>query len=284
MNTAFRPALGAAVIAACALAAPISANAGSIGYLTRLCSGQSNGSSAIIAAGHTAVPLSTVDTASLTGLDGLLYINCTGVVYTRNAAIDAAVQAGMVLLMHDKTMGASGTQIPGGSGLQLFSAVAANTDVPTTSPAASGPGGPVNNTSMDSTGSTFYFTRRGFANPASLPAGSVVIATAPDPNQIVTFAYPFGRGRVVYGSVPIDVFMTGGIGFNDVAGPGVRAFGANLIAWGMQLFTTCAAEGFLGAKLTLCRSICETTQSSATLLNKIRLYTAIYRETPPCGL
>ena len=284
MSIHFRPALLAAAIGVSALLAPLASRAGTVGYLTRVCSGQSNGSSAIVAAGHTPVPLANLDAASLAGLDGLLFINCTAEPYAGNAAIDAAVANGMVLVMHDKSIGTgmpvSGTRIPGGAALQLTSLTNTNVDVPATSPAATGPGGPVGNTSMDG---TFYFTHRGYAALASLPPESVVVATTPDPAQVVTFAYPHGRGRVVYGSVPIDVFMSGGIGFNDTPAPGVRAFGANLIAWAMQLFTTCAAEGYTGAKLTMCRSVCESGATGTTLAGRIRLYTAIYRETPPCA-
>ena len=52
----------------------------------------------------------------------------------------------------------------------------------------------------------------------------------------------------------------------------------------ITLFSTCAAAGMIGPKLTLCQQICETTQAPSLLTNKIRLYTAIYREAPPCGL
>ena len=59
---------------------------------------------------------------------------------------------------------------------------------------------------------------------------------------------------------------------------------SQVVNWVLETFTTCAAEGFTGAKLTLCRSICEVDQPSSTLINRIKLYTAIYRQVPPCGL
>ena len=52
----------------------------------------------------------------------------------------------------------------------------------------------------------------------------------------------------------------------------------------ISLFTSCAVSGLTGTKLTLCQKVCETTQPTATLTNLIKLYTAIYREAPPCGL
>lgn len=53
--------------------------------------------------------------------------------------------------------------------------------------------------------------------------------------------------------------------------------------WALGSFTTCAAEGFTGSKLTLCRKICEIDQPTSTLLNLIKFYKAVYREDPPCS-
>lgn len=53
--------------------------------------------------------------------------------------------------------------------------------------------------------------------------------------------------------------------------------------WTLRIFTTCAAEGFTGAKLTMCRQVCEVSQPSSTLLSLIRLYRALFREDPPCA-
>lgn len=47
-------------------------------------------------------------------------------------------------------------------------------------------------------------------------------------------------------------------------------------------FTTCAAEGYTAAKLTLCRQVCEIQQSPSRFSGLFKLYSAIYRSTPPC--
>lgn len=52
---------------------------------------------------------------------------------------------------------------------------------------------------------------------------------------------------------------------------------------GTSSFTTCAAEGFTGIKLTLCRQVCEVPQSPARLSALIKTYIAAYREDPPCS-
>ena len=49
------------------------------------------------------------------------------------------------------------------------------------------------------------------------------------------------------------------------------------------LFTTCAADGLVGAQLTMCRQVCEISQSASTLANLITLYAALYRTPPPCA-
>lgn len=255
-----------------------------IGYLTRTCSG-SNASSAIIAAGHVPVPLATADAVSLVGLGGLLYINCGGT-YLANRAIDKAVANGMSLIMHDLSIGSGGTvygsQVPGGAGLEFNSQPGKGVDLPAGSPAANGPGGGVASL-VDPYGG--YFVHRGVALPASLPAGSVVVGNSSGyPSGVATFAYRYGRGQVVFGSVPISQFTSGGTAVDQPLGRSMRAFEANLIAWAVRpSFTTCAAEGYLGTKLKLCRSICEVTQSSTTLTREILLYTKFFHEAPPCG-
>ena len=47
-------------------------------------------------------------------------------------------------------------------------------------------------------------------------------------------------------------------------------------------FVSCAAEGYIGAKLTLCRKICEQPQTLSTMTGLVKLYTAIYRTAPSC--
>lgn len=51
----------------------------------------------------------------------------------------------------------------------------------------------------------------------------------------------------------------------------------------IDLFSTCAAEGFVARQLSLCRQICEVSQSSDKLTRLIKTYTAIYHIEPPCG-
>lgn len=49
------------------------------------------------------------------------------------------------------------------------------------------------------------------------------------------------------------------------------------------LFTSCADERYTGAKLTLCRQVCEIDQTPARLTSLIKLYMTTYRAAPPCA-
>ena len=274
-----------------AMLVPGASQAASVGYLnSNACSGGSNGTSAITASGHTPVLLSTIDAASLAPLSALVYVNCADTVYPANAALDAAVANGMALLVYDKSIGAvsppASSHLPGTPGLIVTSNVAFNVDIPAGAPSATGPGGPIDNASLDNPG-TGYYTNRGYAALTSLPAGSTVLATTADPTQVVAFSYPHGQGRVVYGSIPIDVFLNGGSGEADgsPATAGVKAFAANVLAWtiaGLSPATTCASEGYTGMKLDWCRNICEKDYTGTQLKIWIRRWMDRYHDLPYC--
>lgn len=51
----------------------------------------------------------------------------------------------------------------------------------------------------------------------------------------------------------------------------------------VNTFNTCAAEGYSGAKLTLCQQICEVPQTPARLSVWIKKWLLAYRVDPPCG-
>ena len=48
-------------------------------------------------------------------------------------------------------------------------------------------------------------------------------------------------------------------------------------------FTSCAAEGYTGTKLTWCRNICEIEQTPAVLNTWIHRWINRYHEDPPCS-
>ena len=84
-----------------AMAMPSVSHAGNVGYYGDNCYNV-NPSSIITAAGHTPVAVASLDAASLTGLQGLFINGCS---FATNAAVDSAVNSGMVLIWHDPNWG-----------------------------------------------------------------------------------------------------------------------------------------------------------------------------------
>lgn len=230
---------------ATALLMPGTSQAGNIGYFDMCGGNQAAHAAAITAAGHTPVAITTPDSETLSDLDALSVTNCSndsfGSSYTSNlAAITAAVNGGMVLIVHDRFVTGAGGILPGGSGLTTVrNADNGNADIdfPVGSPIISGPGGVLNNSTLDGGNSSTH----GYVVPATLPSGGSMLATRPagTPEE--------GEG--------------GGEGG----------------------FTSCAAEGYTGTKLTWCRNICEIEQTPAQLKVWIRRWVDRYHTDPPCS-
>lgn len=162
----------------------------------------------IVAAGGTAVPIDDPSTAELTGLNVLWAHNPDNFQYgfgylARLADIDAAVQNGMVLVLHDRLVdGASGI-LPGGSAFSITRDFTEGTDVNIRDASTLVTVG-LNNTSLDGGN----FSNHGFALDTSLPANAKLILTATTPSHIVTFCYPRGKGAVIYSSIPLDFYLS----------------------------------------------------------------------------
>ena len=85
-------------------------------------------------AGGTAVPIDDPSTAELTGLNVLWAHNPDNFQYgfgylSRLADIDAAVQNGMVLVLHDRLVGGASGILPGGSAFSITRDFTEGTDV-----------------------------------------------------------------------------------------------------------------------------------------------------------
>ena len=296
LNTSFRPTLAAAVIAACALATvgPVT-HAANVGYTTGCFYGGQEGRPEIVAAGHTPVALPSYDlitAPSLVGLSAVLVSSCfsgtnAAVDSLTNAAVDTAVANGMSLLVHDnRSAPDAGDRLPGSYVFGVSGGVyGADIDFTAAAPFLQGPAGTLNNTTLDGGASSNHES----VPAASLAAGIRILATAANPAEVTILDYAHVNGRVVYSTIPLGCYLSGGScaagGGLDVVSAGMQRYATNLVAtYAVPAFTTCAAQGFIGPKLTLCRSICEVDQPSSTLINRIKLYTAIYRQAPPCGL
>lgn len=112
-------------------------------------------------------------------------------------------------------------------------------------------------------------------NLASVPSGakSIYSGTATS----VAFAANYGSGRFVW--LGYDFFS-------------LSATATNIDDWYLVLdnsikfaglFVSCSAEGYTGARLSLCRQVCEVPQTLTKLAGLVQLYTKTYRTAPPCG-
>lgn len=255
---------------------PLTGHAATVGYRTDCYYAQGDTAAVIREAGHTPVPLASLDAASLAPLGALMYESCNGL-YTSGVVVDQAVANGMVLVVHPWSYGQT-VELPGRLRLTSVEDQTA-TLFPPGSPALAGPGG-----RLDS--ATPYISYpQGFWARTALPVGSQVVATSDaNADYVAAFAYNHGRGRVVASTVALNYFLLNGSGQNDADAAEVRTYASNLVAWALTpRFTTCAAEGFAGPRLTMCRQICEVDQTPARLTNLIRLYLAIYRTETPCS-
>lgn len=269
-----------AVLGLVAAAMPALSLAKVVGYY-EMCDGQGNANQAsvVTAAGQTAVNVLIPNAATLGGLDVLFVTNCDndgyGAEYMASLpAIAAAVQnQGLVLIIHDRNVAGASTILPGVVGVRDFNDDAA-VDFPAGSPIVTGPGGTLNNASLDGGNSSSH----GYVATNTMPAGSQVLAHRSAATNAVTFKYNWGAGQVIYSTIPLDYYLSGSSAFRS-------PYAVNVIAYAAGLgFTTCAAEKFVGAQLLLCQKICEVDQQPAVLSALIYAYRTLYRKTPPCGL
>ena len=288
MKTTLATALLAACTGVAALAFSATADAARVGYVNNGCYGSQGGAPEIAAAGHTPVALPSYASITAEQLNGLAAVFVGSCWSGTNPAVDGAVAAGMALLVHDNDYPEeAGARLPGN---YLFGVAngSSEADINFTSAARflGGPAGTLNNASLDGGNSSNH----GIVSTATLAAGIRVLATGTAASEATIIEYAHGSGRVVYSTIPLSCYLNGGGcaqpgGGLEAVSAGMQRYATNLVAhYAGPLFTTCAAEGYTGAKLTMCRSVCESGATGTTLAGRIRLYTAIYRETPPCGL
>jgi len=112
-------------------------------------------------------------------------------------------------------------------------------------------------------------------NLASVPSGAKSIYSGAGTS--VAFAANYGSGRFVW------------LGYDYYS---QSATATNIDDWYLVLdnsikftglFTTCAAKGYAGARLSLCRQVCEVPQTMTKLAGLVQLYTRTYGTAPPCG-
>ena len=193
----------------------------------------------ITAGGHTAVLLENVTANDLDNIDVLFIDNPSNSNYTGGGGefvsaltdINNWVNAGGIMVFHDRRVVEAATVLPGGSEFDILRDFGddSNIDVlDATTIVTNGPGGTVDNTTLDGGTSSSH----GYAVDSSLPTTGSFILSRTAPAEVVTFSYCSGSGGVVYSTIPLDFYLVG-LGppavvpnFRDVYAPNVVDYAA----------------------------------------------------------
>ena len=172
--------------------------------------GQSYQVGSIVAGGGTPVLVDDPSAAELANLNVLMVTNPDnggfGFGYVnRLSDIAAAVQNGMVLVIHDRAvMGAAGI-LPNGASFSINRDFTEAADINIRDNSTIVTSG-LTDLSLDGGNSSSH----GFALDASLPAKAKLLLTATTSSHIVTFCYGVGKGAVIYSTIPLDFYLAGG--------------------------------------------------------------------------
>ena len=197
----------------------------------------------ITTAGLQAINVGSLTTADLSQVDVLFVQNPDNFGYsaafTNNLAkVHQFVANGGVLIFHDRHVGSEGVGgptaasiLPGAPGeIHRDFVDDANINiVDGTTLVTNGPGGTLNDTSLDGGTSSSH----GWILASSIPVGAHGILSRSDPTHLVLYSYSFGLGKVVYSTIPLDYYLAGfgpaGVSAN------MRKYGANVVAYGNNL-------------------------------------------------
>ena len=183
---------------------------GRVGYYDMLVgSGQSYQVPPITAAGGTAVNIIDPNAAALSSLQVLWVHNPDnrgfGSEYlARRPDIAAAVQNGMILVIHDRAVTNAANLLPASAGFGILRDFDQATDINIRDASTAITAG-LTNTSLDG-GS---YSSHGFAREITLPAGSKRVLSSTSSDRIVTFCYGHGQGAVIYSTIPLDFYLQG---------------------------------------------------------------------------
>jgi len=196
------------------------------------------------------------DLSSLAGLDVLWaqnYNNGSQLsdLTTFSANVNAFVNGGGTFLYHDREVDNAESVLIGGGGFDIIRDFSDSTDIQVingTTLVTNGPGGIIDNTTLDGGSSSSH----GFAVSGSLPGSSVQILSRSNASEIVDFVYGSGAGHVYYSTIPLDYYFGGGQNdatgdaFRDIYGPNVLAFAGSLAVPEPGTMTIFATLGLAG--------------------------------------
>lgn len=189
----------------------------------------------ITTAGFEAVDVGDLRTADLSQFDILFVQNPSNSGYSsiyrgQLDKIFAWIEAGGVLVFHDRHVSTATSILPGEPGT-IFRSLGGDIDVVDgTTRVTDGPGGLIDDSSLD--GGNFSFHGVALAN--TIPLDGQGILSSANPNNLVLFSYSFGSGRVLYSTIPLDFYLAGsgpsGVSsrFRNVYAPNVLAHANDL--------------------------------------------------------
>ena len=213
------------------------ANAGTVAYHVVRSPGRQDPEPAIVDAGHEPRRLDTISSETLAGADVLWVLNpgtdLRGI--AGNQAIDDFVRQGGVFVYHDRTVRDANTVVPGGEEIKFVRADGRDVDiVDPTSELLSGPGGTIDNSTLDGGNSSLH----GFGDANTVPQRTVaLLQRGREAQELVDFVYPVDRGFVYYSTIPLDFYLlnpNGGVNerLATIYAPNAIAFAARLSVFG----------------------------------------------------
>jgi hypothetical protein len=161
----------------------------------------------ILAAGGNAIQIFDPSASALSGLNVLWVHNQDnsgfGAGYlARLTDIAAAVQNGMILVLHDRAVTGAAAILPGGAGIAIFRDFSEPADINIRDASTTVTAG-LNDLSLDGGNASSH----GFALANTLPARSKLLLSATTADHLVTFCYPVGKGAVIYSTIPLDFYL-----------------------------------------------------------------------------
>jgi len=209
--------------------------------------------------GETAVNVGDFDAADLGNFDMLFVQNPTAAAATGPFASEANqdrvadfVSGGGILIMHDRHVATAESYLPGEPGILIDDIGSTRTEFELVGPptfVSEGPGGTITDTNLESANSLSF----GFGEADETPLGSIGYLSRNDANAWITFAYPFGKGWVIYSSIPLDFYLANGNPeiMRTVYAPNILAQGRALLRKG----TDTDGDGLLDVEESLFGSL-----------------------------
>jgi hypothetical protein len=190
----------------------------------------------ITSAGLQAVNVGDLRTADLSQFDVLFMQNPDNggfsPIFTSNLSkIQQFISNGGVFILHDRNVSSAGSLLPGSPGtiVRDFLDDRVVNVVDNTTLVTNGPGGVISNGTLSGGTSSSH----GFILSSTIPAGARGILSRTDPTHLVLYSYPFGQGKVIYSTIPLDYYLAG-FGPPTVAG-NMQHYAINVVAYGASI-------------------------------------------------